>query len=435
VVAVALLLALAGCGAGGGSSTPTPAAGPDPGTLASETPTTGTATATATDAAGTAGAATPTTTDAAGTATRTPTTPVATNASDYAIPVVGNGSIPFDVNRTYARTVELLRAPVGPPAQVSLYTSPNPYRPVVREPFAAVLLNARRSSNLTIPRREGVVMKSEGKRPLGMRYTLAHEFTHNVQFARTEGTAVRRAVFYADDHQRRRVAAAIMEGSASYTALRQVLKYTDHDRSAVLSRVDEYRNASPAGKYVWAPYHFGRQYVAARVDSPAEHWRLYGNPPETAEELIHGLAPGSEPPKPLSVRVEAGEWSVEERERRGEMFLRVVLAAELSEPRAAAGAAGWGNDELLTIETASGTGYAWAIRWDSPEEAAEFRGALRVAMDRRADRRGGVWTANGTAIDLRQASDGTTVVFAGDPSFVTGATASAAGGNVTVGKR
>lgn len=415
---IAVLLVLAGCGAGG-SSTPAPATEVD----------TTTPTPTATPPATTRATATPT-----GTPRATPNTPVAANASDYAIPVVGNGSIPFDVNRTYARTVRLLRATGAPPSQVSLYRSSDPYKPVVQESFAGTLLDARRTSNLTVPRRSGVVMSTARKSELGIRYTLAHEFTHNIQFARIDGTAVRRAVFYADDHQRRRAAAAIMEGSASYTALRQVLEYTDHGETEVLERVDEYRNASPAGKYVWAPYHFGREYVAARVDSPAEHWRLYENPPNTTEELIHGLAPGSEPPKPLSVRVDAGTWSVAERETRGEMFLRVVLAAELPESRAAAGAAGWGNDELLHLEAADGTGYAWAIRWDSPGEAAEFRDAFRAAMNRRADRRGEVWVANGTAIDLRRVAPETVVVFAGPQSFVTAAGADGGNDSVSVGR-
>lgn len=436
-VAVALLVLVAGCG-GSGGGTPTAQPGDDATPVAptaatpngSATPpgsTTGTAPTGSGPKASTDPGPTPTST------ATTATTPVEANASDYAIPVRGNGSIPFDVNRTFARTVRSLGTKAGPPPQVSLYWSPNPYRPTVTEPFASILLDARESSNLTVPRATGVVMESVGKSSLELRYTLAHEFTHYVQFQRTEGTAVRHGVFYADDHQTRRIAASIMEGSASYTALEVVNRYTEFDRGRVLSAVDEYRNASPAGKYAWAPYHFGRRYVDQRVDSPADHWFLYENPPNTTEELIHGLAPGSEPPATLSTDVTAGEWSVAERETRGELFLRVVLAAELPESRAAEGAAGWGNDELLTLETDDGPGYAWAIRWDTPEDATQFREAFGAAMDARANRSGEIWTANGTAIDLQRVAPETVVVFAGERSFVTEADADGENGTVTVG--
>jgi hypothetical protein len=430
-VAVALLALLAGCGGSGGPTT-TPGEGPGVVAPTGDDPrepgaTTGTPPSGASPTESTGPGATPTVTPT------TATTPVDANASDYAIPVKGNGSIPFEVNRTFARTVRSLGTKAGPPPQISLYRSPNPYRPTVSEPFASLLLDARESSNLTVPRRTGLVMESAGKSPLELRYTLSHEFTHYVQFQRTEGTAVRHGVFYADDHQTRRIAAAIMEGSASYTALEVTARYADRDREGVLSVVDEYPGASPAGKYAWATYHFGRRYVDQRVDSPAEHWHLYENPPNTTEELIHGLAPGSEPPADLSVGVAPTEWSVADRESRGEMFLRVVLAAELPEPRATEGAAGWGNDELLTVETDDGAAYAWAIRWDTPADATQFRESFGAAMDARADRSGGLWTANGTAIDLERVGPETVVVFAGDPAFVTGAEASGGNGAVTVG--
>lgn len=49
------------------------------------------------------------------------------------------------------------------------------------------------------------------------------------------------------------------------------------------------------------------------------------------------------------------------------MFVPVVLTSELREDRAAAYAAGWGNDVLVTVENGDERAYVRALRWDTAE--------------------------------------------------------------------
>lgn len=265
------------------------------------------------------------------------------------------------------------------------------------------------------------------------RFTVAHEMVHGVQFQRlTESPAFRMA--FSEGYERQRVGAAIVEGGASYTGVEYMLRYSNHSRARILSATDKYRNASPAGKHHWAPYHFGQRYVESRYDSPAQHWCVYWNPPRTSEELIHGLEPGSEPVRNLSVAVDAADWTEQSRETRGELFARTVLAAELPEEPAAAGAAGWGNDTLVRLGRGDRSGFVWVVRWDTPADADEFRETFGAAMDARnttaaAENR---WTANGTTVRVDRVAPATTVVVSGPVSFVSGVEASGDDGNVTV---
>ncbi|MFC6951768.1 hypothetical protein [Halorubellus litoreus] len=432
VVALALvaLVALAGCsGAPTTTDAQTTTDAPGP-----------TDAAPATNA--TATTAPPSTTDAPTTrattdreSTTTPGDHDGNDTASFRIPVRGNGTLPFDHNETYARTMTLLGLddPVDPPSQIYLYRPATPWQPTVSDPFALTLMDARESSNFSRETRTGLSLALSGTESrTDLEFTVVHEYVHNAQFARIQDTPTWDTTF-SDAYQRHRAAAAVVEGAASYVALEYLARYENRSRAAVVAETDGYRNASPAGKYAWAPYHFGREYVAERVDSPADHWRLYEEPPQTTEELIHGLEPGSEPPKPLSVTVDADAWSVEERETRGELFARVVLASELAEPKAARGAAGWGNDELVAFSNGSERAFAWTLRWDDAANATEFVDAFGAATNARSPRSDGGWTVDDTRIRLVRVSPETVVVFTGPGSFVDSATATGSDGNVTVG--
>lgn len=420
-LAVVALLVLAGCS--GGPATPT---------------TDATTTTVTTDSTHTTPAQTGATTQSERTTTtrseRTTTDGEPTTSESVSIPVNGNGTLGFDHEAAYVRTMQVLgrNGTVDPPSQIYLYAPETPWEPTVTDPFAQTLLDARRTTNVTGERHDGLVLSLSGTESRSQRrFTVVHEYVHNAQFASVTDTPAWSAMF-ADDHQRHRAAGSLVEGSASYVALAYATAYTNRTRAGVLAENDYYRNASPAGKYAWAPYHFGRQYVAARADSPADHWRLYENPPRTTEEVIHGLAPGSEPPAPLSVTVETDDWTVADRETRGEMFARVVLTSELAESRAARGADGWGNDELVMLEDGDRRAFAWTLRWDDEANATEFVDAFGAAMDARGSRTDGVWTVNGTAIRLERVSAETVVVATGPASFVESLTVDATDGNVTV---
>jgi len=442
---VATLTIVAGCGGFAGTDAPTPTGTvSDSTTPRSASPTGAPAddTATPTNASTsrptsviTTSAPTRTTPTARSTTARSgTTTPERTDLDDVSIPVRGAGSLPFDVNRTYRRTMTLLGNPAGvdPPDQIYLYRPNTPWKPTVQDPFARTLLDARRESNFTRERHDGVVLGVTGNEsPDVLRFTIAHEFVHNAQFERVHDTPGLEAAF-ADEHQRSRVGIALLEGGASYVATQYVRQYTDRNESWLRNATDQYLNASPAGKYVWAPYHFGHRYVAARADDPIDHWRLYRNPPNTTEAIVHGLAPGSEPPAALSMTVDADRYEAVGRETRGEMFVRVVLAAELPEKRAARGASGWGNDVLVTLEGSDRRGFAWATRWDSPSDAAEFVETFRAAMDRRGERRAGYWTGDDAAIRVVRVAPETVVVVTGPRAFVTEVGTSGHNSSVTV---
>jgi hypothetical protein len=443
---VATLTIVAGCGGFAGTGSPAPT-----GTVSNSTtprsasPTDRHATDTATPTKASTSRPTPETTTSAPTGTTptarpttapsgTTTTPERTDLDDVSIPVRGTGSLPFDVNRTYRRTMKLLGNPAGvdPPDQIYLYRPNAPWKPTVQDPFARTLLDARRESNFTRERHDGVVLGvTDNESPDVLRFTIVHEFVHNAQFEHVQDTSGMEAAF-ADEHQRSHVGVSLLEGGASYVATQYMRQYTDRNESWLRNATDQYLNASPAGKYVWAPYHFGHQYVAARADDPIDHWRRYRNPPNTTEAIVHGLAPGSEPPAALSMTVETDRYEAVGRESRGEMFVRVVLAAELHEKRAARGASGWGNDVLVTLEGSDRQGFAWATRWDSAPDATEFVETFRAAMDRRGDRRAGYWIGDGAAIRVVRVAPETVVIVTGPRAFVTEASVSGHNSSVTV---
>jgi len=379
------------------------------------------------------------TASASSTATSADSTPIPVpedGPSGYTIPVRGNGSLPFDANKTYARTLALLDVDTEPPAQLYLQETETPWRPSIQDPFARALVDARETNSRNIETRTGITLSNvENQTPLQLRYTLVHEYVHHLQFQRVDDSTAFRAMESGRDGVHGDAAFAIVEGSASYVALEYMRTYTDHTKAEIVHEVDEYRNASPAGKYVWGPYHFGRQYADARVDSPAEHWKLYENPPRTTEELIHALEPGSEPVTPLSVSLHASDWSLSDRTSRGELFVRTTLSAELSEQRAAQYAAGWGNDEVLHVDTGNETGYAWALRWDTTNAADDFVRGFCATMDRRSDRSGGFWSPEEDAVDIRRVAPETTVVLAGPETFVRAVTVDGENGTVRVDRQ
>ena len=118
------------------------------------------------------------------------------------------------------------------------------------------------------------------------------------------------------------------------------------------------------------------------------------------------------------------------RDRLGEAFLRVALATELDDERAARAAGGWGNDTRIAFNDESGArSYAWVVRFDAAANASTFDEAVGTYLDRRTgsgplvdDRPGRRWS--GTVDDRRVAyrlvrtDDRTAVLLLGEPGFV-----------------
>lgn len=184
-----------------------------------------------------------------------------------------------------------------------------------------------------------------------------------------------------------------------------------------------YQDTKSIQRAGYMPYLYGARYARNVSDGDEPMVAMYENPPNTSEQLLHGLDPSSEPPKPLTAHGRTGgTWLYDETPSPwGEASLRYVLQMELSEERAARAAAGWGNDLRMTFSNGDERGYAWVLRWDSPSEAREFESAW-------AD-----YDANvSEPLRLVGMGDETTVVLAGNRTFVESATVSGTNGNVTV---
>ncbi|WP_276251570.1 hypothetical protein [Haloarcula rara] len=157
----------------------------------------------------------------------------------------------------------------------------------------------------------------------------------------------------------------------------------------------------------------------------------YEAAPRTTEQVIHNETPSEEPPAKLPVRnrtADRSSWEFVRNDTLGEMTTRATLDTELDRERAAAAAAGWGNDRLLAFQHAtndSRRGWVWVMRWDNETETDELEDALIEYTDTRGQ--------NSDAAFNYQALDDTTVaVVFGDAEFANAADLRTADGTVSV---
>ncbi|MFB6295505.1 MAG: hypothetical protein ABEH66_01530 [Halobacteriales archaeon] len=219
------------------------------------------------------------------------------------------------------------------------------------------------------------------------------------------------------------VLASLVEGAAVHATDAYIAEYIDEDLTNSALYLDLRGRLAPGSfpEYANSRYIVGWRYVSARAPSPNATDHVYENPPRTGEQVIHRLAPGAEPPRPLSVTASTGRYRRVGTDRLGEGFLRVALRNGHSRERANRAAAGWGNDTLRTYlpEGGGDPAYAWTLRFDDAENRSQFVATLRESLSSRGNRTAGVWTVPGTAtFDLRLVGEETAVVLAGNESFV-----------------
>ncbi|WP_161973142.1 hypothetical protein [Halostella litorea] len=405
-LALVLSLVLAGCGTDSGAfrttepetETPTPASDPS-------APTTD-----------------------AGTTTRTTTTADVTE--EYAVPVAGE-ELPVDPDLTFARVQALVGTDVEPqPVTVrsgSTRSADAGYYD--RRPFFRIMGLA--DANYSTTGASGVTY-SDGEVQITTRNAsttevervLAHEFTHTVQM-RTSMTADLDAAVYGDrttDYSMTR--RSLVEGGAVYVT--DVYAERFQNRTVYQSSVVERRyERGPSGnRYLWAPYHFGYQYVEETIDAPAGLSDVYEDYPETTEQLIHGYGPDEEPPAALEVADETDGWYRTDADTKGELVTRIVLRDVLSRERAAAAAAGWGNDRVHVYDHArrDASGVAWTLRMDDAAEATEAVDAFEAYAARQS----------AAAYRVERVTPRTLVVFGGDEAFVENAHAAGSDGEISV---
>jgi hypothetical protein len=338
---------------------------------------------------------------------RSTTATTTTTPSDREIVVTG-GSVPVDPNRQFERVENLTGYEATPPERIEI-TDPDELRNFERR-------QSTLESYLGFPEVEFtvsayawddriVVNSSIGV--TSTEVTLAHELHHVLFYQRNVS-------LYGNSHDRTSkeqfLARTITEGSADYVQhhyWQEYVKPEGENPTAEMQSV--YRNGTPTKRAMRAPYYFGERYMDYRVDSPRNLTTVYEDPPQTAEELIHLLPPGSEPPTPLSVEKASGpDWQHlldRSPDTRGELFVRHALQVGVDDETAARGADGWGNDSLLTFEHVESQqkGYVWTLRFDDAANASEFETVFSEYLSNRSEQRGSVWIA--------ETSAGSTVAF------------------------
>lgn len=250
---------------------------------------------------------------------------------------------------------------------------------------------------------------------------LVHEYLHVVQH-QVEGFDA------AHDETRRGIPSALMEGGAVYAtdvyARRHGLSW-DGKRPLEL-RACFYRRSGDGLRDISARYYFAARHFEQRLDGSPNLTAVYTNPPRTQEQLLDGLRAGSEPVAALEVTTLTGDrWRIADREHRGELSLRTLLASTLTGERAAAAADGWGESFLVELRDGTETGVAWTVRFDTRGEADEFANAF-------ADYESVVERERNATVRLVRVAPETVVLLAGSASFVDETTVSGTNGNVTV---
>jgi len=282
-----------------------------------------------------------------------------------------------------------------------------------------------------------VTIADLGGTPRDFERTLAHEYAHVVQFDLgamewvTDGIPAERR----DTTDGQLTEQSVVEGGATYLATQYGLRYMQDFNTETTQILRLYRNGTAGTRLLWAPYLYGSLYIENRIDSPGLLWTVYRLPPDTTEQVLHG---GHDDPAPLDVESTTDygdEWTVEERDSRGELFTRIALRTQLDAERAAEAATGWGNDRLLTYERDFDEhAFVWTLRWDDAENATEFREAFESSLDERGTNREDRWRVDGDEYRLVTVDDRTVAVVTGPTRFVVGTAVTARGDTVAVSR-
>jgi len=349
---------------------------------------------------------------------------------------VRDGSLAVDPDRTFDRVETVLETNVTDPAAVVVQGPANLTRDGGSERRTLAETLGLESASLSgtnvtlgeqsVPlswlaegRVDGVgnvyLHRASGMGPGVSRLLTAHEFVHYVQLQNGRFRSVNGATDATTDGAY--AARATTEGAAVFTT-DALLERDAPDGPRNVDLYTGIASAAPNGSvtaYGNSQYVSGQRYVESRIDDPAAIESVYRNPPTTSEQVLHRLAPGTEPPSPLTVQVETGsEYVGAGSDRKGEAYLRYVLENGVSADRAAAAAAGWGNDTVVTIRPVDGDGntsYVWIHRWDDADNASEFADAARAYLASTVEN--GTATLHGVPASFERLDERTTAFVIG----------------------
>jgi hypothetical protein len=373
------------------------------------------------------------------------------SALETRTPTTGPDALPVDERRVFDRVADLVASNVSRPSVRTVPASDVAVSYFDRlDPFYRLLLGSEGrgqgsdtplayynpgTNRVTVVLHDGV--PANGTDEAGLAVVLAHEYAHAVQ---SNDPRFRSALDgpQGTSTDARLVYRALVEGGAVFVSD----EYAGEYRSSVNATGDmarEYRNGSATTRYARGPYWLGGRYVDRRLRSAANLIGVYRNPPNTTEQVIHNYTPEAEPPADLRVTVDGtDDVAAGSTDTAGEMVVRSLLGARLSESWAADAAAGWGNDRVVTLlnfgaNESDQRNFVWALRWDDERNATEFAAALGDYLTARGDRLGDrQWRAAGERFRIDRASGRTVVVVVGGPETVRSVRATADDGNVSV---
>jgi hypothetical protein len=196
---------------------------------------------------------------------------------------------------------------------------------------------------------------------------------------------------------------ALFEGDATVVMLNQVLEPIKRTfaqlpdlapamgalLASMQSQFPVFKSAPPfLQETVFFPYGHGASFLQ-KMWTQNPSWesinKIYSDLPESTEQIIHPEKYYGKRDEPIPVNAEplaaslGSSWKVTYKNVLGEFSLSLVLSLYLSEERANRAAAGWGGDQILLLENASGKN-AVLVRtvWDTADDADEFFQAMQA---------------------------------------------------------
>ncbi|WP_227134076.1 hypothetical protein [Halorubellus salinus] len=390
-VAVATLLALAGCTAPFATDEPSSTSG-----------------APATDRAATPSEPAPTTTGSGAS-----TTASASAVGETRSPVaVRGGALPVNATRVFERVERIMGANVTAPASVrvtnasafygngsgSTTASASGHGRLERALGLAQAVNRSRvagPNGATVSYGTVAIYPGENATAARASTLLAHEFAHYVQFRQGRATALAGNLSRPRTTDAWFVRRAVVEGVAVAVETAYARRYAPTAETGI-ERSERALDRLPAGsafRYRQLPYVAGYRYVTARYGTPANATGIYGDPPQTSEQVLHATR---DAPVALDVTVDDDESAYRGgvADRLGEAYLRVALAnaprnatdGPEAAPTAGTAAAGWGEDALVVLRKDGTANHAWILRFDTVRDVTEAERALAAVLDARGDR-------------------------------------------------
>jgi hypothetical protein len=233
-------------------------------------------------------------------------------------------------------------------------------------------------------------------------FILAHELTHAIDDQHFDLDRLDELTLTCDD-ERVLAALGVIEGSANHFATEVIFRFP-------IDEIGEIPGGSAEGvppmitELQVYPYTSGQAFVDQRADEGgnAAVNQALRHFPTTTEVVLHPDKYGTEGSTDVDVPDFAPTFGERWRDLDvmivGELWLRVLLDTRIATSEASAAAAGWdggiyrawtGGDEVAVI---------LATTWDSPVEAAAFRGALTDWIGKRTDRT--VVVGTGDVVDV-----------------------------------